>query len=55
MSNIHGYSTFDKNGPPHINYVLCNKFMFYHCGMKSYNDIHYNRVTTQSEIKILTL
>ena len=42
------FRQFNENGPPPINHVLCNKFMFYHCGMKSYNDIHYNRDTTQS-------
>ena len=26
--------------PPSIKNVLCNKFMAYHCGVKSYNDIH---------------
>ena len=51
------FRQFNENRPPllTVDYainlsfiiVVCNKFMFYHCGMKSYNDIHYNRDTTQ--------
>ena len=48
LSNTMDIRHLTKMEPPPINYVLCNKFMFYHCGMKSYNDIHYNRNTTQS-------